>query len=57
MVSHNRTNKNNGDIDLMPRAAITMMRKTIIRNKNAKHIRRECPDFPEIIPEPEEKSE
>lgn len=41
----------------MSQATLRSLKAHIARNKNAKHIRRECPDFPEIIPEPEEKSE
>ena len=33
----------------MSRAALRILRKNIIRNRNAKHIKEDYPDFPEVI--------
>lgn len=41
----------------MSRALKVTLKNLVSRNKNARLIRKDYPDFPEVIPEPEEKSE
>lgn len=41
----------------MSRAPLTILRRYITCNKNARHIREECSDFPEMIPETETPQE
>lgn len=40
----------------MTRAAQRILRRSIIRNRNAKHIKEEYPDFPEVIPNSKKNS-